>query len=122
MPGAPTQWIDRAQSCVRQALERWNPTDLKNVEDSRKLLEQSVAALKLAIDLLRSGDAKMTIGLQPAIVALRRDISTMIRLVDACSAFRRGISFRLGGTPPAYDASGKTVGEPEGVPAHGVTG
>jgi hypothetical protein len=122
MPASPVQWIADAGCRVRLARQQWNAADLKTVEESRKLLEQSVTALKMAIGLLRKGDSTMTSGLQPAIASLRRDISTMIRLVDACSAFHRGMSLRLGGALPAYDASGKTVGEPNTLPAHGVVG
>jgi hypothetical protein len=76
----------------------------------------------MAIDLLRNGDSTMTEGLQPAIATLRRDISTMIRLVDACSAFQRGLALRMGGAPTNYDASGKTVGGGDTQQIHGVTG
>lgn len=122
MPGDPPQWIDRARHGVREALQQWNAADLESVQESRKLLEQSAGALKVAIDLLRNGDSNMTMDLQPVIAKLRRDISTMIRLVDASAAFHRGISIRLGGPLPVYDASGKTVAEAGIPPAGGVTG
>ncbi|MGA3040329.1 MAG: hypothetical protein ABSF54_05990 [Bryobacteraceae bacterium] len=122
MPAGPDQSIDVARRCVRKALQQWNAADLKSVEASRKLLEESVTALKMAIDLLRNGDSTMTSGLQPAIASLRRDISTMIRLVDACSAFHRRTLLREVGALPPYDASGKTVGAPYVPPAGGVIG
>jgi hypothetical protein len=122
MSASPGHSIDHAQRLVRQSLQRWNAANLESVEESRKLLEQAVSALRMAIDLLRKGDSAMTKGLQPAIASLRRDISTMIRLVDACSAFQRGLSVRMGGALPNYDASGKTVGAADTPPAHGVMG
>lgn len=122
MSASPSHSIERAQCLVRQSLQRWNAADLENVEQSRKLLEQAVPALRTAIDLLRKGDAGMTRGLQPAIASLRRDISTMIRLVDACSAFRRGLALRTDGALTNYDASGNTVGAADTQPVHGVMG
>jgi len=122
MAAGPKQWVDDARRGVRCALQQWNPADLKGIEQCRKLLEQSANALRVAIDLLRNGDSTMATGLQPLISGLRRDISTMIRLVDACSAFRRGMALRHGVALSAYDASGKAVGEPVGLSAHGVVG
>jgi hypothetical protein len=122
MTDGPAQWIEQARLRVRQALQQWNAADLNRVHESRQLLQQSANALKMAIDLLCNGDSSANRSLQPAIVSLRRDISTMVRLVDACSAFRRGISSGQGGALPVYDASGKTVREPDILPAHGVIG
>ena len=96
MPTGPMQWIEQARRGVRKARQQWNAADLKRIADSRNLLEQSVTALKIAIDLLRNGDSSTTNELRPAIASLRRDISTMIRLVDACSAFHRGMSLAPG--------------------------
>jgi hypothetical protein len=76
----------------------------------------------MAIDLLRNGDSTMARSPQPAIAGLRRDISTMIRLVDASSAFQRGRALRHGSALPAYDAAGKAVGEPHSWAAQGVVG
>ena len=106
MAASLVQCIAHARRRVRLARQQWNAADLKRVEESRKLLEQSVTALKMAVDLLRNGDSTMTSGLQSAIASLRRDISMMLRVVDACSAFHRGMALRLGGALPAYDASG----------------
>jgi hypothetical protein len=122
MPSGPSQWIDHARLCVKQALQRWNAADLASIDDSRQLLEQSVTAVKMAIDLLRNGDLTVTGRLQPAIASLRRDISTMVRLVDACSAFNRGLTLRLGAALPPYDATGKTVGDVGADSVHGVVG
>jgi len=122
MTDGPAQWIEQARLRVRQALQQWNAADLNRVHESRQLLQQSANALKMAIDLLCNGDSSANRSLQPAIVSLRRDISTMIRLVDACSAFHRRTLLREVGALPPYDASGKTVGAPYVPPAGGVIG
>ena len=123
MPAAdPAQLIDHARRCVCQAVQQWNAADFKRVSNSRRLLEQSVADIRMGIDLLRNGASTMTNDFQPMIVALRRDISMMVRLVDACSAFHRGLALRRGGVAPAYDATGRTIGDPGGLPPHGVIG
>jgi hypothetical protein len=122
MTAGPANCIDLARRGVRQALRQWNAADLKRVGESRKLLEHSVTALQMAIDMLRNGDSTMTRNLQPAIAGLRRDISTLIRLVDACSAFHRGVALRHGSALPAYDSSGKAVGESDSWSAQGVLG
>ena len=121
-PAGPTQLIAQASRSARAALRQWKATDLESVHHSRSLLQQAAADLKTAIDLLRAGVSDMTSDFQPSIVSLRRDISTMVRLVDACAAFHRGLSPRAAGIAPAYDASGQTVGEHDSVPAQGVLG
>jgi hypothetical protein len=117
----PAHLIDHARHCVRVALRQWKPTDLQRVHASRSLLEQSVSDLKTAIELLRGGTATVTTEYQPIILNLRQDITSMIRLVDACTAFHRGISLRRG-TDPSYDASGQTIKDPDAVPVDGVIG
>ena len=118
----PASLIEHARRCLREALERWKAADLRRVHETRDLLEQSVTHLKMAIDLLVSGTSIVTCDLQPKIASLRSDISSMIRLVDACSAFHRGLLLRGGGLTPAYDASGEIVTESENVPIPGVLG
>lgn len=118
----PAIAIKSACRGVRQGLQQWNAADLTKIGASRKLLEYSVRELNMAIDLLRKGDPAMSRGLQPAIANLRRDISTMIRLVNASAAFRRGLALRHGAALSAYDASGQVVGDPDALTPQGVLG
>ena len=122
MSGDPGDAIERARNGVRRALEHWNAADGKSIEVSQQSLQESVAALKTAIDLLKQGNARGANGLQPAIRSLRRDISAMIRLVDACAAIHRGLTLRLVGALPPYDATGQTAGELQTVPEHALVG
>jgi len=123
MPAAdPIRLIDHARSCLQDALQQWSAADLNCVNECRSLLEQSVADVTVAIELLSTEAAVISTELPPMIVSLRRDISNMIRLVDACSAFQRGWWLCRGeGTPP-YDASGQTVPEAGDQPARSVLG
>ncbi|HUO28981.1 MAG TPA: hypothetical protein VMU80_07180 [Bryobacteraceae bacterium] len=122
MSGDPGHAIERARHSVRQALKQWDASDVERIEASRQQLQESVVALKTAIDLLKQGNAGAANGLQPAIRALRRDISAMIRLVDACAAIHRGLTLRLVGALPPYDAAGRTAGVPEASPEHALVG
>ena len=113
MPGsAPVQLIHHASHRVRLALRHWKGTDLSCVAECRGLLEDAVADLKASIDLLRQGAFTVPGDLPAMIASLRRDISTMIRLVDACAAFDRAMSADGRAAGPSYDKSGQPVGEP----------
>jgi hypothetical protein len=88
---AAMQRIEDARRDVRQALQQWNAADFQRVQKSRKLLEQASVALRNAIDLLCDGDSavdsNLANGLQPAIVSLRSEIWTLVRMVYTCSTF-----------------------------------
>ena len=122
MCGDPAQSIERARDGIRRALKQWNAANLESIEASCLLLQESAAALKTAVDLLSQGKAGAANGLQPAILGLRRDISAMSRLVDACAAIHRGLTLRVVGALPPYDASGQTAAEPQAAPEHVLVG
>ena len=117
---SPAQLIEDSRRLLRAALDRWQAADFDRITETRELLTQSVTHLAMAIDLLRAGASVVVGDLQPKIVSLRSDITTMMRLVDACSAFQRGLALCEGGVAPAYDSSGKTVADGEAVSLPGL--
>jgi len=120
--GDPSELILHARLCVREAINQWNGADLAQINRSRRLLEDSVRDLKMAMDLLRNSASNIQHDFQPMVKFLRSDISSMIRLVDACVAFHRGLRLSRGGPAPAYDAAGNTVAEPETQRLSGLVG
>ena len=103
------QLIHRSRRCLRVALRHWKATDLKRINECRRLLKEAVSSLEAAIHLLQHA-ATVPDGLPAVIAGLRCDISIMIRLVDACGAFHRGITLAGRGAGPSYDRSGQTMG------------
>jgi len=87
----PAYLIERARYRVMEALQRWKVVDVKRATETRGLLEQSVADLLMAIDLLRDETEVKASDLNPEVEGLRRDVSSMIRLVDDSRASDCGI-------------------------------
>ncbi|HTQ57544.1 MAG TPA: hypothetical protein VMI94_23905 [Bryobacteraceae bacterium] len=119
---AVTDLIGHARRRVRVALRQWKATDLARVHKCRGLLEQSVDDLKTAIELLRKTTPRVDGDVSAMIAGLRSDISTMIRLVDACSGFHRRVSLHRSGGTPSYDASGRTIAESDPAVTRGLSG
>jgi len=103
--------LDHARACVRAALDGWDATDLTQVDSCRVLLEQSVSDLQELEANLQTYPAGMPQDSIADIDALKQDIAMMVRLVDAGSAFYRGVALRLGDAGPAYDQSGMAPAE-----------
>lgn len=121
-PGGAGALLEKAHHRVQAALQGWKPTDMHRIAETRDLLQQSVFDLKTAIELLRCETSDVNQDFQPRIVSLRRDITSMISLVDACASFHRGLALRRGASTPVYNASGQTVGECESGPSEEVVG
>jgi hypothetical protein len=104
----PMERIHSARQSVRHAVETWDGMDVERVNRCRALLEDSVAELKAAAASAAGGHAAIPAAARRELADLKRDVGTMIRVVDACSAFQRGLALRSGRADPNYDASGLT--------------
>lgn len=101
-----------ARTCLRLALERWNPADLAQVAMSRELLEQSVTDMQEVENSIRNGTAEPTEELSSLLQASRLEVNRLTRLVDAGAAFYRGVALRLGQVETGYTPSGQISAEP----------
>lgn len=99
--------VGHAAECIRKALETLDGANLASLARSQELLEQAVDDLKRATRSVEQNPARNPKGLRPLAASLRRDVERLSRVVDACSAFRRGMAARLGDAGIAYDASGR---------------
>jgi hypothetical protein len=99
--------VGHAGECIRKAMEAWNAADLTRVASSQDLLERAVDDLKQAAGVLGQNPPRNIKELHPLVAALKKDVNRMSRVVDACSAFQRGLAGRLGDPGVAYDASGR---------------
>lgn len=91
----------RAHGGVRQALELWDATDLSKICQCQELIQRACDDLQAALD---SGAGALPQQSRGDLAAIRSDTKRMIRLVDACSAFQRGLWLYLGNAAPEYRA------------------
>lgn len=99
--------INQARTSVRHAIEHWNGADLPQVAAVQKLLEAAVLEFEQVPDRLRGVHAMGADDLYSLVSDLKRDIAHLMRVIDACSAFHRGLAVRLGDCVPTYDAAGR---------------
>ena len=102
----PLERIYRAQRTVRHACQTWDATNLDRANQCRELLEQAVADLREAVNMAAAAGTCLPVEARRILTTLQQDSQGMTRLVDACSAFQRGLALRLGHADPNYDASG----------------
>ena len=116
MPSAnPARSVSQAAAKVRRALALWDASNLDRAEAGREILRRAALDLTFAEQSLVKGGVASAAELTPMLVELKHDLKALTRLIDACSAFHRGLLVRLNGSASSYDASGNAV--PEGVPA-----
>jgi hypothetical protein len=99
--------LEIARVSVRQVLEQWNPVEPARLDASRELLEQAVLGMRDFDTALRSGAVPASQETRAALLNLRQDIQQATRIVDAGSAFHRGLAARLGNISSSYDAGGR---------------
>ena len=105
----PIALIEDARNTVRRALETWDGADLDRVSQCQAILEGSVADLQAAAHTAAGGRAAIPAAARAALADLKKDVGTMLCLVDACAAFQRGLALRAGHADPNYESSGLTA-------------
>lgn len=93
----------RAQFAIRQALELWDATDLSKICRCQELIQRACDDLQA---VLGAGSSALHQQSRADLVALQSCTKQMIRLVDACSAFQRGLWLHLGNAAPEYTVRG----------------
>jgi hypothetical protein len=112
--------LAHAAECIRKSMQTWNGASLAGVADAQRLLQSAVDDLKQAARELGRNPRQNPKELWPLVVALKKDVDRMSRVVDACSAFQRGLAGRLGDPGVVYDASGRVPHRAGSVTARGI--
>lgn len=100
--------MERARANLRQALELWDAADLSKIRRCQELIERASGDLRA---MAQGGSRPLAAGGARQVAALRKEVQRMIRMVDACSAFQRGLWLSLGHPGQGYGASGQLSAE-----------
>jgi len=104
------EYIGRAESRVHGALKNWDAGSLPRCEECCELLRAAIGQLETASQAAEKG-ASASVAVKKRLYQLRADVGTMVRLVDASTAFCRGMALRIG-------AGGNEVpGDSQAVPS-----
>jgi hypothetical protein len=95
-----------AREVTRQALELWDATDMSRICQCQELIGRASSGLASVND---SGVSSIAASMRLEIMRLREDAGRLIRLVDASSAFQRGLRLCSGSTEPEYGVSGRVI-------------
>jgi len=99
---AASRGLIAARDCLREALHQWQAFDMSKIDTARALVEQSSSFL---LGMPPSRDATVVLA------EMRQDLTRLARLVDAGSAFYRGLGLRRNGGATAYLADGRVAEE-----------
>lgn len=107
MTRTPIERIRSARSMVRAAASLCQTASLEELARACDSLHGAAAELKsLESDYRSSGIADRDGGFREEIALLKREMTGAGRLIDAGSAFHRGLGVRIAGTALAYSPQG----------------
>jgi hypothetical protein len=112
----PFERIQSARKAVQCAFDAWDAANLDQIHACRSLLDDSVADLSAAADSVSAGPERLPAEARPVLADLKRNVTMMLRVVDACAAFQRGLALQRGQADPNYNASGLTGAEERSGP------
>ena len=87
--------VGRAESHMHGALKNWDAGSLPRCEECCELLRQAIGELESAWQAAEKG-ARASAAVKKRLYRLRADVGVMVRLVDASTAFCRGLALRIG--------------------------
>ena len=89
------EYVGRAESHVHGALKNWDAGSLPHCEECCELLRKAIGELESAWQAAEKG-APASAAVKKRLYQLRADVGVMVRLVDASTAFCRGLALRIG--------------------------
>ena len=84
--------IARAESHVHEARQAWDPTCMDACQECAEALQRAVAEMEAACAC--ATDSPAAPESKPRLVRLRDEVDVLGRLVDAATAFCRGLELR----------------------------
>jgi hypothetical protein len=90
------------------ALMNWDAGSLPCCEECCELLRSAIGELEGAWRAAEEG-APASMGTRKRLYQLRADVGLMVRLVDASTAFCRGLALRIGAGGDEVSAESRTV-------------
>jgi len=100
--------VGRAEGHMHGALKNWDAANLPRCEECCELLRGAIAELEGAWRAAQEG-APASVAVKKRLYQLRADIGVMIRLVDASTAFCRGLALRIGAAGDEVSAESRTA-------------
>jgi len=87
--------VGRAENHMQGALKKWDAGSLPRCEECCELLRKAIGELEGAWRAAEKG-APASVAVKTRLYQLRADVGVMMRLVDASTAFCRGLALRIG--------------------------
>ena len=89
------EYVGRAETHLHGALKNWDAGSLPHCEECCELLRKAIGELESAWQAAEKG-APASAAVKKRLYQLRADVGVMVRLVDASTAFCRGLALRIG--------------------------
>ena len=94
-PDQLAECVGRAQSHMHSALKNWDACSLPRCEECCELLRGAIGELEGAWQAAEKG-TPASAAVRKRLYQLRADVGAMVRLVDASTAFCRGLVLLIG--------------------------
>ncbi len=101
--------VGRAESHMHGALKNWDAGSLPRCQECCELLRRAIAELEGAWQAAEKG-APASVAVKKRLYQLRADVGVMVRLVDASTAFCRGLALRIGAGGSQVPGDSQAVG------------
>lgn len=111
-----------ARANVRLAAQVCATAVLDDLQRAIDLLETSAVAMRQAEADLRARKPANPAELRRETSLLKREIASLLRVIDGCAALCRSLSLRLGCTGAAYTPQGREAAAPPSSAACGLQG
>lgn len=84
--------ITAAEGHIRNARQSWDPSSLSACAECAEQLQQATSAMQAAVEATAAGPTPS--GTRARLERLRSEVEVLSRLVDAATAFNRGLALR----------------------------
>ena len=101
--------VTRAQVSVRSALRDWDAANLRQCELCCETLRAALADLETARRAAERHGVMNCGAVQRQLEGVRTDTRVLMRLVDASTAFGRGLALQVAGSASAAEADARAV-------------
>jgi hypothetical protein len=102
--GAPT--LQRTLERLRQAREACRTANLARLREALDILRAVSAEFEAWAEQIRRQPGAVAVPLGSELARVKREVSSLLRLVDGCAAVQRGLAARCGAMAVAYSPKG----------------
>ena len=108
-PAAGVHTLERTLQRLRQAREACRTASLPHLVEAVSILRTASAEFEAWAEQVRRSPKTEAFPLRSELARVKREVASLLRLVDACAAVQRGLAARSGAMAVAYSPDGSAA-------------